>query len=389
MQSSKQKLKPPYTPSRIAPTRVRRINRPGMRLVELELAGVRELHLTITPLPDEPVQTFALRMVKVLKKHNSSPVNQFVFAPVRLRSDLLTVLRTGFGRIGWPISWIESPDAGTAQLAGAQVRAVSGRAVQPVIQDGHIVGCTFEDDFSRHCFFGNLHPDSAFASEPEQAARTFELFETALRLADMQMNNVVRTWFFLDNIIDWYARFNAVRSGFYARRFAGDAPLPASTGVGAKNPHQTALLAGAWALKPHDSTVCIHEVPSPAQCAATRYGSAFSRAIEIVEPRGRRLIVSGTASVGLDGQTMHIGNTAQQIKLTMNAVEAILHSRGMSFNNVTRAVAYFKHMHDVALFADWAKQTGHTDLPILLTCADLCRADLLFEIELDAFSCAS
>lgn len=360
-----------------------------MRLVELELAGVRELHLTITPLPDESIRTFALRMVKILEQHNSSPANQLVFAPVRLRSDFLAVLRAEFGRVGWPISWIESPGTGAAQVAGVQVRAVCGRTVQPVFQAGHVVGCMFEDDFSRDCFLGNLHPDNAFGSEPEQAARTFELFETALRLADMQMNNVVRTWFFLDNILDWYTRFNTVRSGFYARRFAGAAPLPASTGVGAKNPHQTALLAGAWALKPRNSTVCIREVPSPAQCAATRYGSAFSRAIEIVEPRGRQLIVSGTASVGPDGQTMHIGNTAKQIELAMNAVEAILHSRGMSFDNVMRAVAYFKRMHDVGLFADWAKQTGHTELPVVLTCADLCRADLLFEIELDAFSCAS
>lgn len=360
-----------------------------MRLVELELAGSHELHLTITPLPDEPIQTFALRMVKILKQNNSSPVNQLVFAPVRLRSDLFAVLRTEFGRISWPISWIESPGTGAARVAGVQVRAVCGRTVQPVIQDGHIVGCKFEDDFSQHCFLGNLHPDDAFASEPEQAARTFKLFESALRLADMQMNNVVRTWFFLDNILDWYAHFNTVRSGFYARRFAGAVPLPASTCVGTKNPHQTALLAGAWALKPRNSTVCIREVPSPAQCAATRYGSAFSRAVEIAKPRSRQLIVSGTASVGLDGQTMHIGNTAGQIELTMNAVEAILHSCGMSFDNVTRAVAYFKHMHDVALFADWAKRTGHTELPVVLTCADLCRADLLFEIELDAFSCAS
>ena len=51
---------------------------------------------------------------------------------------------------------------------------------------------------------------------------------------------------------------------------------------------------------------------------------------------------------------------------------------------MTRATAYFKHAGDVALFESWCAGRGLDLLPVVPLHCDICRDDLLFEIELDA-----
>jgi enamine deaminase RidA (YjgF/YER057c/UK114 family) len=111
---------------------------------------------------------------------------------------------------------------------------------------------------------------------------------------------------------------------------------------------------------------------------------AFSRAMETVSVGRIRMLVSGTASIEPGGKTVWLGDTASQIDLSMKVVEAILASRQMAFGDVTRATAYFKHAGDVALFETWCAARGLDRLPVVPLHCDICRDDLLFEIELDA-----
>ena len=127
---------------------------------------------------------------------------------------------------------------------------------------------------------------------------------------------------------------------------------------------------------------------SPLQCPATDYRSAFSRAAEVSLPSHRQLYVSGTASIEPGGATIHVDDTAKQIELTMEVVKAILESRGMGWSDTTRAIAYLRHNDERPLLQDWLDRNGIKDWPLITVQSDVCRDDLLYEIELDAIKLA-
>jgi enamine deaminase RidA (YjgF/YER057c/UK114 family) len=120
------------------------------------------------------------------------------------------------------------------------------------------------------------------------------------------------------------------------------------------------------------------------QGPALDYGSSFSRAVEFSTPELRRLYVSGTASIRPDGRTAHPTDVRAQVELTMEVVEALLGSRGMTWKHCVRAIGYFKHMADAGAFEAWRAARGVGPLPVVLAKSDVCRNDLLFELELDA-----
>jgi len=56
----------------------------------------------------------------------------------------------------------------------------------------------------------------------------------------------------------------------------------------------------------------------------------------------------------------------------------------MKWEDVSRAIAYFKAGTDVSSFARCCEKRGIAPMPALYANTDICRDDLLFEIELDA-----
>jgi enamine deaminase RidA (YjgF/YER057c/UK114 family) len=128
------------------------------------------------------------------------------------------------------------------------------------------------------------------------------------------------------------------------------------------------------------------EVASPLQCPAPAYGSSFSRAMEISTNGGRQLFISGTASIAPGGKTRWVGDVRKQVGLTMDVIEAILRSRRFLLEDLSRATAYFRRAADASVFAEWlaARQLSH--LPVVSAECDVCRDDLLFELEAEAMA---
>jgi hypothetical protein len=71
--------------------------------------------------------------------------------------------------------------------------------------------------------------------------------------------------------------------------------------------------------------------------------------------------------------------------LTMEVVEAILASRGFGFADITRATAYVKNRADMPAFAAWCAARDLRSLPAIVTHCGICREELLFELEADAW----
>jgi len=307
-------------------------------------------------------------------------VSQFVFGGCRFCDEAKSLM----GKVTWPVTWVQGDDCSGEQLAGTQVLAVSGPSVRPIELGGRVVGCAYADEDAEWCHLGGLFPADKTLSRPEQARSVFERMEAALKLAGMEFTNVVRTWLFLDKLLSWYAEFNAVRTGFFEERNLFGKMIPASTGIGAGNCPGAALVAGAIAMKPKREGVRVLPVTSPLQCPATSYKSSFSRAVEVAITGGRRLHISGTASIDPSGQTAHGGDVDKQIGLTMKVLSALLESRGMTWADTTRVIAYFTDMRHAPRLAAYCREAGIPQLPLVLAHATICRHDLLFEAEVDA-----
>ncbi|HWB59391.1 MAG TPA: RidA family protein [Chthoniobacteraceae bacterium] len=265
---------------------------------------------------------------------------------------------------------------------GIQVRMLSGIASAPVIHGGRVIGRVFEDDGAVHCVLGDVRPATTTAPREEQAAEVFRIIQEALGEAGMDFRDTARTWFYLDHILDWYTEFNQVRTSFFRRH--GVVRTPASTGIGTANLAGSAVVAKVLAVRPKNGTVTVRQIGSPQQCEAVEYGSAFSRAMEIADAASRVLYVSGTASIEPGGRTVHIGNVAMQIETTMEVVGALLERAGMGFSDATRAIAYFRRAEDIPAWDEFCRVHSLTRLPVIIAECDICRDDLLFEIELDA-----
>src|SRR5208337_3188064 len=378
--------------------------------------GRGEIFLTHRPHAGEGIREWLSRLEEKLKEMEATIAHVLVFGSSSASAAATEAMGRVFGGLDWPVTWAEGGSCDGSPIAGAQVVAFAGQ-VQRIRRASRVVGSVFEAGGMRHCFLGGLGPGQRESARADQARQTFDLLEGACDQAGFALADLVRTWFFLDDLHGWYGEFNAARTKRYSGIKFRSGALPASTGVGARNPAQSALAMAAWAVVPldcaparpseetgagpagswpnppwaaasHSPSASIREIGSPLQCPAPNYGSSFSRAMEIVSLAGRRLTISGTASISPDGRTLHQDEPRGQVDLTMEVVDAILRSSSYSLGDVTRAVAYFKHPSQAPAFEHWLAAHGLASLPVISTQCAVCREDLLFELEADAYRCS-
>jgi enamine deaminase RidA (YjgF/YER057c/UK114 family) len=337
----------------------------------------------VRPQPGEAIAGTCQRLAARLREHGATPLHLLVFGDIRASSPARLELEKIFGRVNWPVTWVEGAALDGSPVAGMQAHAFTGR-VEPIESKGRVVGSLFTEGGARQCFVGGLTPAGTARSRADQAREAFEDLQGTLALAGFELKDAVRTWFFLDDILSWYGDFNRVRTEVYSGLTFRTGSMPASTGIGARNPAGAALALAAWAFQPLEDGACVREVASPLQCPAPAYGSSFSRAMEVASGAGRRLFISGTASIAPGGETLWAGDVRRQVELTMAAVGAILRSRELSFADLTRATAYFRRRTDGRALSQWLEANPATELSLAQVQCDICRDDLLFEVEAEA-----
>lgn len=352
-------------------------------------ARPREFVITETLRGREPVAVIFQRLAAALHAGQGEVLSLMVYGAVSHHAEIEQAMTDALGATNWPVTWVEGASCADAPLAGVQAYAVSGRPVTRIRVGGRVVGSVFADETARHCLLGGLAPVATGMQPTAQLQQMFANWELALELAGFELADVARTWFYNDDILAWYDEFNRVRSALYGAVKWRTGSLPASTGIGARNPAGAALSVALWAVRPlAGEGSCAREIASPLQCPAPAYGSSFSRAMEIESGGLRRLLVSGTASIHPGGKTAWVGDARKQVELTMEVVAGILQSRGMDYRDVTRATCYYRHAADQRHFAAWLKEHDLEAMPVVDTHSVVCRDDLLFEIELDAVKAA-
>lgn len=127
-----------------------------------------------------------------------------------------------------------------------------------------------------------------------------------------------------------------------------------------------------------------------AMCEAYDYANpvAFSRGMEVCLPGARMIFVSGTASVGADGRSLHKGDLAAQARRAFENAGAVLAGAGAGWRDVVKATVFLRDIdRDYQEFNEVRKaffrDVGLEAYPAS-TCVEarLCRPDLLVEMEM-------
>lgn len=355
----------------------------GMQVISQERPGCRELFITVQQNAAADFEGVCRLVRDTLQDAGAALLSLEVFG---VPGSEYHRLERVFTPLNCPVTWIEGRHDHSACLYGIQAWAVAGPEVVPVVVQDAPAGVSFSADGIRYCRLGGLI-GPLDASRREQTQNVFDLMEQALAEVGMSFDHVVRTWFYNHDLLEWYDDFNAVRTRFFIQRDVFDRLVPASTGIGCWNGRDAALIAGLLAVDALDGPdPRPFSVPSPLQRPSFEYGSAFSRAVEFSTGGVRRLMISGTASIAPQGESVHIGDVKAQIDLTLDVVEAILESREMGWTDISRAIAYFKHAEDVEVFKEYVAHRGLPEMPVLLVHTDICRDNLLFELEADAIA---
>ncbi len=310
----------------------------------------------------------------------ASILSQFVFAGNQHYPEFIDETENA----NWPVVWLQGDACKDGDMYSMQAVAISGIRPKSVKLNGRDIGFIYEDEHTRTCRLRGILPADLKASRTEQAHSAFQIMQAALEENGFRFTDTVRTWIYLDRLLDWYVDFNRVRNAFFEETGIFNHMVPASTGIGASNPFGAAIMMDVLAVQPKTDRVKIKAVDSPLQNPALNYKSSFSRAVELKFPMHRSLLISGTASIDPDGKTAHLENPEKQIRLTMDVVKALLESRAMDWGDLFRGIAYFKDMSYLSIYRRVADELSIPRFPLAVSHADVCRDDLLFEIEVDA-----
>ena len=91
--------------------------------------------------------------------------------------------------------------------------------------------------------------------------------------------------------------------------------------------------------------------------------------------------ISGTASINTAGLSTHIGDPEHQCIDTLLSIAALLEEQGGGLENIVSATLFCK---DTAAWEAWERTTRLLQVPTIpkvVVIADVCRDDLLVEME--------
>jgi enamine deaminase RidA (YjgF/YER057c/UK114 family) len=248
----------------------------------------------------------------------------------------------------------------------------------------------------------------------DRSLSTFRALRSLLRRAGVGFEQVVRAWLYLGDIVGRerevvrYTELNRARTDFFEGMtffpdrlppgHPGRAIYPASTGIGTRGRD---VLMGCIALATEREDVWAVPLENPRQTSAFDYSARyspktpkFSRGLAVVQDGHATLFISGTASI-TRSETRHVGDPEAQTHEALDNIEALigeanlarhgLPGLGATLEDLGRAHVYVKRPeHSDVVRAVCENRLGK--VPLLYTVADVCRPDLLVEIEGIAFA---
>jgi enamine deaminase RidA (YjgF/YER057c/UK114 family) len=293
--------------------------------------------------------------------------------------------RAAYGELedGVVPTWLLSPEGRQGPLAGVLIHAIAGARPSALGHHGRLLRW---EGGGLITISGLCSDDGEVLGGSGWAEAVFARADALLRRGGATARQLARTWLWLDPMQERYADLNRARTRFFAEEGllgADGAPvhLPASTGIGvrpAAGPTRTAHL-GLDAVASAGGSPPTAWLALGNQGSAFAYGSAFSRASRLQAPGGDTVYVSGTAAVDGAGRTVSGGDAEGQLRAAVDNVRAVLRDLGLREQDVVQGVVYAV---SEAVAELWRRRSP--TWPVAVVLADICRPDLLLEIEVTA-----
>jgi len=286
------------------------------------------------------------------------------------------------------VSWVRQPSVPPAKVAlWAYHVSDPGSKLDKALEDASLT--LRRGGLSHHWTTGLTCPT---ADTPyDQTRGIFERYDAFLRARDMSLaDNVIRTWFFVQNVDVNYQGFAAARREFFATRgLTPDTHFIASTGIeGAHADVAAKVVMDAYAisgLRPEQiEFLAALDHLSPTHI----YGVTFERGASVAYRDRKHIIISGTASIDHEGKILHPGDVSRQLDRTLENVEALLKQAGANLKDLCMLIVYVRDLSDHA-FAWQKTQERFGDAPIVFAVAPVCRPGWLIEVEGQAIVPAS
>lgn len=333
---------------------------------------------------------------RCLAEDRIAPMQDKVYGTAAARQSLLAARRGAWMAAGLdpelPVTYIEYQLLGDDVFAGQQVWGLAPRSGADVtletVDAAEQRGRLLRAPGLRALILQAIDGLPA-TSEVDQAAAMFRRASAALATVDLRYRDTIRTWLYFDRLLDWYDDFNAVRSAHHKLEAVPDIGMPASTGIQG-SAGTRACFMDLLALQVADSgPLQVQLIRRTArQDGAYTYGSAFSRGMYWQAGAGRTVFVSGTASIDAAGNSVYIGDAEAQAVETLLAVAGVLAEAGAKLSQITMATVFCKTVQAWEAFEEVMNLLGIDRFPHISVIGDVCRDDLLIEIEAMA-ACAS
>ncbi len=234
----------------------------------------------------------------------------------------------------------------------------------------------------------------------KDAEDAFAALHHVLLDSKFPVSSIVRQWNYLEDILGMddenqrYQEFNNVRSEFYGDSFSG-CGYPAATGIGMK---RGGVIIEFVAVKSAGNYT--KAVDNPEQIAAHKYSKnvlvgnecvlkttpKFERARFLDLFGNKQIFISGTAAITGE-KTIGIDHPAEQTKVTIRNIQRLYSEEVLTKISKERlepkyghARVYVKYRKDFPVIRKTFK-SFFGKLPVVYIIADICRDDLLVEIE--------
>jgi enamine deaminase RidA (YjgF/YER057c/UK114 family) len=364
-------------------------------------ASFNEYH--ITALIEGPVPVGAAasavyeRVAALIAEKGIQPIQEKVYGRTDVRDQVFALRDAAFRHHGldrtMPAIWLQGMPLQGCDFVGLQIWGVtcakSGTGVVTVENPATGRGRLWRGDG-----FQMLHlaavtgttPEGQLAVDPlAQAEQVFVNIGLGLAAHGFSYPQVARTWIYNGRLLEWYDDLNRIRTAHFRKvgiGGQGGAPFPASTGIQCRSDKEECIVDVLAVAPGKAGRVCVEPVRgSSRQDQSFNYGSAFSRGMTL-EIEGKRTIhISGTASINAAGDSTHVGDAEGQSLETMMSIAALLEQQGGSLRNITSATLFCK---DQGAWEAWCRVSRLLQIPFfpkVAVLADVCRANLLVEME--------
>ncbi|MDR0430631.1 MAG: endoribonuclease L-PSP [Tannerellaceae bacterium] len=246
-----------------------------------------------------------------------------------------------------------------------------------------------ENSRARFLFAGGFQSDVINRSIEQQSGEVFRKIGKILKLEGFPINSIIRQWNYIEQITCFqgdnqnYQSFNNARGDFYSKMEWANG-YPAATGIGA-NLGGVLVDLDAVVFKSEDAFAT--PIDNKLQVSAHAYSDKvlenaqrkkatpkFERAKSMTFENKRLVYISGTAAIRGEESLKGVG-LEQQLHITM---ENIAQLTGKAQPVMLRV--YLKEKEDYTLSEKLINEYK-LGIPISYMCADVCRDELLIEIE--------